>query len=175
VRHLTLNEDVDEFGRLIQYLGTSEASGTTNGFGRKYQDTPTEVVNKGGYEIWEIANLTADTHPIHIHLVNAMVLARRPFNTGTYNVNGTLSFTGNVIAPDANELGWKETIRMNPGQVTWLLMKFDLPKVPFNVPSSTRFTSGQDPVGVKYHEYVWHCHILEHEEHDMMRPLVVEE
>jgi spore coat protein A len=173
VRHLTLNEDVDEFGRLIQYLGTNVAPGNTGGFGRKYLDTPTEVVNKGAYEIWEIANLSADTHPIHIHLVNAMVLARRNFDPNNYN--GTPIFTGNAIAPDANELGWKETIRMNPAQVTWLLMKFDLPKVPFKVPTSTRFTGGADPVGVKYHEYVWHCHILEHEEHDMMRPLVVVE
>jgi spore coat protein A len=53
---------------------------------------------------------------------------------------------------------------MNPGEVTRVLMKFDLPSVPFKVPPSPR-TGG--------HEYVWHCHILEHEEHDMMRPLVV--
>lgn len=51
----------------------------------------------------------------------------------------------------------------NPGEVTTVVMKFDLPNVPFHVPISPR-TGG--------HEYVWHCHILEHEEHDMMRPLV---
>jgi spore coat protein A len=61
-------------------------------------------------------------------------------------------------------LGWKETVRMNPGEVTRVLMKFTLPVVPFTVPESPR-TGG--------HEYVWHCHILEHEEHDMMRPLIV--
>jgi spore coat protein A len=53
---------------------------------------------------------------------------------------------------------------MHPGEVTTVIMKFDLPAVPFAVPSSPR-TGGA--------EYVWHCHILEHEEHDMMRPLVV--
>ena len=53
---------------------------------------------------------------------------------------------------------------MNPGEVTTVIMTFRLPMVPFTVPSSPR-TGGN--------EYVWHCHILEHEEHDMMRPLVV--
>ena len=63
--------------------------------------------------------------------------------------------------PGKTELGWKETVRMNPGEVTTVIMRFDLPKVPFPVPSSPR-TGG--------HEYVWHCHILEHEDHEMMRP-----
>ena len=54
---------------------------------------------------------------------------------------------------------------MNPGECTTVIMKFDLPKVPFAVPDVSPRTGG--------HEYVWHCHILEHEEHDMMRPLVV--
>ena len=71
--------------------------------------------------------------------------------------------SGHPVAPDLNELGWKETVRMNPGEVTRVIMKFDLPSVPFEVPSS--------PMGG--HEYVWHCHILDHEEHDMMRPLIV--
>jgi len=53
---------------------------------------------------------------------------------------------------------------MFPGTVTRIIMRFDLPTVPFTVPASPR-TGGN--------EYVWHCHILEHEEHDMMRPLVV--
>ena len=66
--------------------------------------------------------------------------------------------------PEATELGWKETIKMHPGEVTTVIMQFNLPKVPFKIPVSPR-TGG--------HEYVWHCHILEHEEHDMMRTLVV--
>ena len=61
-------------------------------------------------------------------------------------------------------MGWKDTLQMHPGEVTTILMKFDLPATPFVVPPSPR-TGG--------HEYVWHCHILEHEEHDMMRPLIV--
>ena|SRR5690242_1860034 len=68
--------------------------------------------------------------------------------------------------PDPNEQGWKETVRMNPGEVTRVIMKFDLPVLPASMgnPLSPR-TGG--------HEYVHHCHILEHEEHDMMRALVV--
>jgi spore coat protein A len=59
---------------------------------------------------------------------------------------------------------------MMPGEVTRVLMKFDLPPTPYKVPASPRLL--QD-YGIRGAEYVWHCHILEHEEHDMMRPLVV--
>jgi spore coat protein A len=76
----------------------------------------------------------------------------------------TTLYTGPARSPYRTELGWKEMVRMNPEEVTTVIMKFDLPTVPFTVPSSPR-TGGN--------EYVWHCHILEHEEHDMMRPLVV--
>ena len=82
---------------------------------------------------------------------------------GTFTINPM----GQPIAPDANELGWKETVRMNPGEVTTVIMKFDLPADPPNVDAS------RPARGPAAHEYVWHCHILEHEEHDMMRPLVV--
>ena len=61
---------------------------------------------------------------------------------------------------------------MNPGEMTELIMRFDLPKVPFNVPFSPRLQAPPYNIPNGY-EYVWHCHILEHEEHDMMRPLVV--
>jgi spore coat protein A len=93
--------------------------------------------------------------------VNVQVLGRAPF---ALDANGKPVLPPVLRAPDGNELGWKETVRMNPGEVTTVIMKFDLAKVPFAVPPSPR-TGG--------HEYVWHCHILEHEEHDMMRPLVV--
>ena len=88
----------------------------------------------------------------------------------SYN-GGAPNFTGPAIAPDPNELGWKETVRMNPEQVTRVLMKFTLPAVPFTVPASPRLLADYGISGGA--EYVWHCHILEHEEHDMMRPLVV--
>ena len=71
---------------------------------------------------------------------------------------------GPFAPPDPNYRGWKETVRMNPCEVTRVIAQFKLPQVPFVVPPSPR-TGGN--------EYVWHCHILEHEEHDMMRPLVI--
>ena len=68
---------------------------------------------------------------------------------------------------------------MNPHEVTRVIMRFDLPKLPWPVPISTRLVSPMDPPGpnnprINGYEYVWHCHILEHEEHDMMHALVVE-
>jgi spore coat protein A len=165
-RSLTLNEGFDEYGRLAQFIGTDvQAPGAVAGFfGRKYDDTPTENITAGSIEIWEIANLTADTHPLHFHLVNVQVLARQAFSVKGYA--GVPNMTSKPFAPDPNELGWKETVRMNPGEVIYVIAKYDLPVMPFEVPESPR-TGG--------HEYVWHCHILEHEEHDMMRPVVVTE
>lgn len=160
-RILTLNEDFDQYGRLIQRIGTNVPlyKGT---FGRNYMDSATEVITAGTTEVWQVANLTGDTHPLHFHLINLQLIARQPFNVK--NFAGVPSFTGPARGPDPNELGWKETIRMHPGEVTTVIAKFDLPSVPFIVPASTR-TGGN--------EYVYHCHILEHEEHDMMRPMVV--
>jgi spore coat protein A len=161
VRQLTLSEPFDGYGRQLQLLGTNRP--VVNGsFGRAYMDPATETPKKGSIEVWQIANLTGNTHPIHFHLVNVQVLGRQPFNVSTYN--GTPSYTDIARDPDKTELGWKETVRMDPGEVTTVIMRFRIPTVPFTVPASPR-TGG--------HEYVWHCHILEHEEHDMMRPLVI--
>ena len=167
VRRLTLNETFDAHGRLIQFLGTDAAA--ADGFGREYVDMPTEVVSRGSTEVWEILNLTGDTHPIHFHLVNVEVLSRQLFDVDNYEGDAP-TMTGDATAPDDNELGWKETVRMNPGEVTRVLMKFDLPDTPFPVPPSPRLIA---EYGISGAEYVWHCHILEHEEHDMMRPFVV--
>jgi spore coat protein A len=172
VRRLTLNEGFDQHGRLIQFLGTDKpinAASDDLAFGLEYDSRPTEVVSAGSQEVWEIVNLTGDTHPIHFHLVNVQVLSRRPFQDDAYT-GGAPTYTGPEIAPDRNELGWKETGRMNPGQVTRVFMRFDLPAVPFTVPASPRLMRDYRISGA---EYVWHCHILDHEEHDMMRPLVV--
>jgi spore coat protein A, manganese oxidase len=162
----TLNEVFDAYGRLAQMIGTDTIgpSGTT--FGRTLHDPATETPNAGDVEVWEIFNLTGDTHPIHFHLVNVQILNRQLFDAVNY-IPGSPTFLGSPRPPDPNETGWKETVRMNPGEVIRVIMKFTLPPNPPNVavmPLSPR-TGG--------HEYVWHCHILEHEEHDMMRPLVV--
>jgi spore coat protein A len=167
VRQLTLNEGFDSLGRLIQLVGPNSMNPSMDDtYGRLYMDTPTETITRDGsgnaIEVWQIANLSGDTHPIHFHLVNVQVLARQPFDVRKYA--GTPMYTGPARSPDPTELGWKETVRMNPSEVTTVVANFALPSLPFAVPSSPR-TGGA--------EYVWHCHILEHEEHDMMRPLVV--
>ena len=175
IRNLTLNEDFDQYGRLRQLLGTTTPGLVTRGFGLEYLAPATEVVQAGAVEVWRIFNLTADTHPIHFHLVNVQVLSRQPFKVSY----GSFVPNSPTRGPQPNELGWKETVQMHPGEVISVAMKFDLPSAPFNVPSSPRATTLQNGMGTsntrggKYHEYVWHCHILEHEEHDMMRPLVV--
>jgi spore coat protein A len=161
-RNLTLNEAFDAFGRLVQLLGTDVPTGAGS-FGRGYDDPPTENPAAGSTEIWNIYNLTRDTHPIHFHLVNVQVRGRQAFRMS--RSVGDSRFTGPFRPAEANEAGWKDTVRMNPGEVTQVIMRFDLPSAPAPVPLSPR-TGG--------HEYVWHCHILEHEEHDMMRPLIVE-
>ena len=81
-RKLTLNEDFDEFGRLIQTLGTFTASTDNQGlptWGLPYMDPATETPRAGAVEVWQLFNLTADTHPIHFHLVNVQVIQRQAF------------------------------------------------------------------------------------------------
>ena len=165
-RMLTLNEDFDEYGRLIQTIGTFTSKSLDNQglptWGLPYMSKSTENPAAGSTETWQIFNLTGDTHPIHFHLVNVQLVQRQAFRGGP----DKLKFTGRPTPPDANEIGWKETVRMNPGEATTIIIRFDLPKLP---------ASMGDPVSPRTggHEYVWHCHILEHEEHDMMRPLIV--
>lgn len=166
-RMLTLNEDFDEYGRLIQTLGTFTQNGINNQglstWGRGYMDSSTENVSAGATEVWQIMNLTGDTHPIHFHLVNVQLIQRQAFSGDPNN----WSYIGPPLPPDENELGWKDTVRMNPGEITTVIMKFDLP----NLPTAEMRNAVSPRTGGK--EYVWHCHILEHEEHDMMRPLIV--
>jgi spore coat protein A, manganese oxidase len=167
-RTLSLNEDFDEFGRLIQTMGTFDQNGVNNQglstWGRPYLANSTENPKAGTVEVWQIMNLTGDTHPIHFHLVNVQLIQRQAFAGDP----GNWSYTGEPMPPDANEIGWKDTVRMNPGEITTVIMQFDLPSLP-----TTAMRNAVSPrTGGK--EYVWHCHILEHEEHDMMRPLVIE-
>ena len=186
VKNFTLNEDFDPYGRLRQLVGnlTPVIPGINKkpgAFGVEYLIAPQpEDLHVGnGVEIWNVYNLTADTHPMHIHLSSAQILSRQLFTV----VNGIpVANPATARGPERNELGWKETFKMNPGEVTTICMRWPMPAVPFTVPSSPRATatlniatgSGMGlPAGQIYNEYVWHCHILEHEEHDMMRPLIV--
>jgi spore coat protein A, manganese oxidase len=102
-------------------------------------------------EIWNLVNLTDDAHPIHLHLVRFQILDRRKFDAFAYQTSGTLRFTGPPVPPEPSEAGWKDTVRTNPGMVTRIIMRFE------------GYTG----------RYVWHCHMLEHEDNEMMRPYVV--
>jgi spore coat protein A len=127
--------------------------------------------------VWEIYNTTGDVHPMHFHLVNVQVINRQTVDVTNYPYLPT----GPVLPPDPNELGWKETVPMYPGTVTRVIMKFDLPIIvnakgnPVDLRRAGGGQYGTPPPSPRTggNEYVWHCHILEHEEHDMMHALVV--
>ncbi len=160
----TLNEAYDDYGRLLQQLGSPDVAG--------YLASPMDIAQVGETQIWQIFNLTGDTHPMHFHLVNVQVLKREAWQwtsspDGPVPVMPLAAIPGTARGPDPNERGWKETVRMNPGEVTTVAMKFNMPA---GAPPSPRL---QASYGIKGAEYVWHCHILEHEEHDMMHALVV--
>jgi spore coat protein A, manganese oxidase len=99
-------------------------------------------------EIWNLINLTDDSHPIHLHLVRFQILDRRTFDVAAYWTTGKLNYFGPPILPDPSEAGWKDTVRADPAMVTRIIMRFE------------GYTG----------RYVWHCHILEHEDNEMMRP-----
>jgi spore coat protein A len=102
-------------------------------------------------EIWSFINLTDDSHPIHLHMVRFQVLGRRPFDLSVYQLTGKIVFTGPAVVLAANELGWKDIVRVDPTTVTRIIVKFE------------GFAG----------RYVWHCHMLEHEDNEMMRPFVI--
>ena len=126
-----------------------------------------EVTTKpaaGAVEDWLLVNTTADTHPIHLHLVTFEVIDRRPFNVAAYDpTTRAITYTGPAVPAAANENGRKDTVQAHPGQVTRIRARFELPDE----------GTIELPPGVANPQYVWHCHILEHEENDMMRAFEV--
>jgi spore coat protein A len=234
-RQLTLNEVIGAGGPLELVVNNSKFNlagilpGSTTPLGRE-----TELPAVGDTEIWEIINITADAHPMHLHLVSFQVLDRTPFQAATwitqydallvangklpgggppnqYNVKNLDGAIGGNPAigpflqlnkrtlPLPYEMGWKDTVITYPGEVTRIAVRWattDAPvagtacgpcgpgtAVPPNldtpcpagcVPSegsnlySFNPTALEGPVG-----YVWHCHIIDHEDNEMMRNYVV--
>jgi len=119
--------------------------------GEHYDMPVTETPAIGSTEIWTLINLTDDTHPIHLHLVRFQILDRRRFDFEVYQKTGKLVFTAPPVPPEAHEAGWKDTARADVLMVTRIIVKFE---------------------GYKG-RYVWHCHVLEHEDNEMMRPFEV--
>lgn len=139
-RNLTLTDNMDRYGRALMLLDN-----------KQWDDPITENPKLGSTEIWYLINLSPDSHPIHIHLIDFQVIDRRNFDVDRYNKEKTIHYTGPPLPPEPQERGWKDTVRADPNQVTRIIMKFG----PFT--------------GL----YVWHCHMLEHEDYEMMRPFMV--
>ena len=118
--------------------------------GKGYDDPVTEFVKLGSLEKWRFINTTDDAHPMHLHLVQFQILERQGFDP-TAMSKGALRFVGTPRPPAANEAGWKDTAVVNPRDVLTILVRFE------------GYTG----------RYVFHCHMLEHEDNDMMRPYEV--
>jgi spore coat protein A len=157
-RYITLNE-----------IDPEEVEWFLNLNAAHFGDLPiTETPTVGTVEDWVYINLTGDTHPIHSHLVTFQVVGRTPFDAEAYGedngdengvpggIDPTPYATGPMEPPDPTERGFKDTVKANPGQFTTIRAKYELP---------SGVTAPQT--------YVYHCHILEHEDNDMMRPYTV--
>ena len=149
--------------------------------GQEWASPISETPQLGTTEDWVIVNPTIDPHPIHVHLVQFQLVKRQTFNSDSYKADWTALngetplnhstinvpsldpyLTGTLAAPSANEQGWKDTIVANSGEVTVIRLRFAQQNggdFPFDAASGPG--------------YVWHCHLLEHEDNEMMRPYVV--
>jgi FtsP/CotA-like multicopper oxidase with cupredoxin domain len=168
VRRVALFEGTDEYGRLQPLVGTAEPTADMSGVIRNgaltWFQPVTENPDLGSTEIWEIYNATGDAHPVHLHLVHFEVLDRQAFtadlieqpteqHNGTQGVGFRLEniINGGPLRPrDPAEETRRDMVMALPEEVTRIRAKFDKPG-----------------------RYVWHCHILSHEDHEMMRPLHV--
>lgn len=176
-----------DYGRMNATLGTelpnvNFTNQTTIPLG--YVDPATEIIRQGNTQIWKITHNGVDTHFIHFHLFNVQVINR-------------VGWDGSIRQIDPNEAGWKDTVRMNPLEDITVALQPITPTMPFPIPNSVRLldvttnagTGGNPPfsnldpytnAGINTvnalqnfgWEYVWHCHILGHEENDMMRPMI---
>jgi FtsP/CotA-like multicopper oxidase with cupredoxin domain len=107
----------------------------------------TENPAVGATEVWEFYNATADAHPMHVHEVVFEVVSRQPIFVD--EATSAVQVVPDSVAapPEPWETGFKDTVIAYPGQVTRV--------------KATFANAGQ---------YVWHCHIVEHEDNEMMRP-----
>jgi len=184
-----MGETFDEYGRMSAKLGlelTDTPAGVLNFALQNFVDPPTELVARDQVQIWKITQNGVDTHPVHFHFFEVQVLNR-------------VGWDGFIYLPDPNEIGWKDTVRISPLEDTIVAIRPARMFFPFNVPESIRPLNPAFPMGstvgfsnidpqtgqplttstVNYmhnfgHEYLWHCHILSHEEADMMRPIVLD-
>ena len=119
--------------------------------GLHFMDPVTEDPVNGTTEIWEFVNATIDAHPIHLHAVHFQLLNRQPFDVKRFRDTSEVTLVRRPLEAAPEERGWKDTILCPPGQLTRIVIPF----------------SGEPG------RFVWHCHMLEHEDNEMMRPYVL--
>ena len=139
--------DAEPFGPVAAKLGTVDESGFATTLG--WNDDITELPEVGTTETWEFYNFTADAHPIHIHEIPLRVVSREALETDEEGMatQPAILVPGTLRGPEVWETGYKDTVIAYPGEVTRVQVTFDLAGL-----------------------YVWHCHIVEHEDNEMMRP-----
>jgi FtsP/CotA-like multicopper oxidase with cupredoxin domain len=184
------------YGRMMVMFGVEQPNPTaltSNVILYDFNEPSTELVSASisgqqigtlgdGSQIWRINHNGVDSHIVHWHMFSIQLINR-------------VAWDGNIRPPDANELGWKESLRVDPLQDTIVALRPMMPTLPFDLPNSVRpldptmplgaviNPNGVDPSGeavtiinhmVNYgNEYMWHCHMLSHEENDMMRTIVI--
>jgi FtsP/CotA-like multicopper oxidase with cupredoxin domain len=166
VRKVALFEGMDEFGRLQPLLGVVNDDATATAY--TWSHPTTENPDFEATEEWEVYNFTGDAHPVHLHLVNFEILGRNEitFDEGDpvpvlqhNGAFGQVAAISNIAVGGSVTLGPadgyvenspKDMVTALPGQMTKIKATFD-----------------------KLGRYVWHCHILSHEDHEMMRVLHV--
>jgi spore coat protein A len=148
-RYLPLLQLSDDYGRPLFQLGSEDGQS-----GHKLTDPATETPTVGDTELWSISNLTGMSHPMHLHLVHFQVLGRQSVG---YDPADEID-PESLKPPKESEQGWSDVVSVDPGEVVHILVHFGEYEGLFN-----------DQTG----EYMWHCHMIEHEDHDMMRPLDV--
>jgi FtsP/CotA-like multicopper oxidase with cupredoxin domain len=170
--------------------------GSSNAVTQCYSELP----NEGATEVWEIVNLTADAHPMHLHAVQFQIINRQNFDVPKYNAVYNAAFPGGLylpgygpplnyntgilravggnpdvvpflaktaVLPAPEEQGWKDTVVVMPGMVTRLAVRWAPTDLALDTPAA-QLVFPFDPNGG--HGYVWHCHIIDHEDNEMMRP-----
>jgi spore coat protein A, manganese oxidase len=118
---------------------------------KRWHEPVTEQPHLNSTEIWEFVNLTEDTHPMHLHLVRFQVLDRRVIDVFSYRNGKGTRYISDALPMEPNDRGWKDTVQCLPGVITRIIVRFE------------GYTG----------KYLYHCHILEHESNDMMRPFEV--
>jgi FtsP/CotA-like multicopper oxidase with cupredoxin domain len=159
-RQLTLDELMGPNGPIMAMINMTH-----------FDEPATELPEVGSTEVWEFINTTGDAHPVHLHLVQYQLVNRQKFQVNRYaraRANSpsmdppdvTPYLVGRPTPPNPEEAGWKDTFKMLPGEVTRVIVRFK----PQDEGEAFAFDATAEP------GYVYHCHILEHEDNDMMRP-----